>query len=272
MRDRIVVSLCFLADLHEEALTQANSIRNLMEISKYVDIVLLFSNENLIKQIRKEITIQEDVAEKTVFRELNSQIVNAIEILMTTMFEDRITKPLDFHDLYTFSLGLPTNIIIPFLAPEHRGHLKLVCLDRALDFPLVSICNSFVAKVLPILVSNKPGIESIDKHPKEMYEEILSKKLMVDMRGYTGDIRGVLDKNGGDPLKALVLGFGLADLRSYLESLDSAAYQWEAFHREALIDKPEERTKKLINKIREWYREYQNDVEAFIRERKGGTE
>ena len=270
MQNRIVVSLCFLADLHEEALTKANSVRNLMEISKHVDMVLLFSNESLIKQIKKEMTIHEDATKKTVFRELNSQIVNAVEILMTAMSEDKITKPLDFHDLHTFSLGLPTNIIIPFLAPEYRGHLKLVCLDHALDFPLVSIHNGFVVKVLPILISNRQGIENIDIHPKEMYEEILSKKLMVDMRGHTGDIRGVLDNNGGHPLKALVLGFGLADLGPYLDSLDIATYQWEAFHREAMVNNPEERTKELIEGIKEWCREYQDDVEAIVKERKGG--
>lgn len=271
MKDRIVVSLCFLADLHEEALTKANSARNLMEISKYVDMVLLFSNENLIKQIRKEITTSQDATKKTVFRELNSQIANAVEILMAAMSEDKITKPLDFHDLRTFSLGLPTKIIIPFLAPDNRGgHLKLVCLDRALDFSLVSICDGFIVKVLPILASNRPGIEDIDSHPKEMYEEILSKKLMVDMRGYTGDIRGVLDDNGCDSLRALVLGFGLADLKPYLESLDRAAYQWEAFHKEATIDNPKECTGELIEEIRDWYRKYQNEVETFIKDRKGG--
>jgi cell division GTPase FtsZ len=270
MEDRTIVSLCFLADLHEEALTKANSVRNLMETSKYVDMVFLFSNENLIRQIRKEEIIREDTEKKTVFRELNSQIVNAVEILTTAMYEDKITKPLDFHDLHTFSLGLPANIIIPFLAPDHHGHLKLVCLDRALDFPLVSICNDLTMKVLPILVSNKPGIENIDAHPKGMYEEILSKKLMVDMREYTGDVRGVLDNDGGDPLKALVLGFALADLRPYLNSLDIAAYQWEAFHEEAMINEPKETTRAVINEIKGWYREYQDKTEEFVGKRKGG--
>jgi cell division GTPase FtsZ len=270
MRDRSIMSLCFLADLHEEALTKANSVRNLMEISKYVDMVFLFSNENLIKQIRKEETVREGVEKRIVFRELNSQIVNAVEILMTAMYEDKTTKPLDFHDLHTFSLGLPTNVIIPFLAPDHREHLKVVCIDRALDFPLVSILNDLVMKVLPIMVSNKPGIENIETHPKEMYEEILSKKLMIDMRGYTGDIRGVLDDNGGDSLKSLILGFGLTDLRAYVDSVDMAAYQWKAFHEEAMIDEPRESTRVLIDEIREWYKKYQDDVETFVGERKGG--
>ena len=269
-KDRIVVSLCFLADLHEEALTKANSVRNLMEISKYVDFILLFSNENLIKHVREH---SENIKKhgKAQFRQLNSQIINAVEILMTAMFEERITKPLDFHDLKTFSLGLPTNVIIPFLAPEYmRGVLKVPCLDRALNFSMVPTCNGSIVKALPILVSGKTGIQYIDTHPKQMYEEIMSKKLMMDMKGYVGDVRGVLYDDGDDQLKVMILGFGLADLNPYLEYLDDAQYQWEAFFREAALDNPEHSAEKVIEEIQKWYREYTAKIESFIKNRKEG--
>jgi hypothetical protein len=271
-KDRIVISLCFLADFHEEILTRANSARNLMEISKNVNIVLLFSNENLITQIRKELPSLNST-KQPIFRKLNSRIVSAVEILTTAMCEEKITKPLDFHDLYTFSLGLPTNIIIPFLAPESESiNLKVPCLDCSLKYGLVPFHPGGVVKALPIIVSNKKGIEEIDNHPKEMYEEIFSKKLKLDMTGYVGDIRGVLDDNGGNPMKALALGFGLVDLSPYIGVLDDIVYQWEAFHEQAHIENPNNQTHKVIEAVREWYNKYMNDVKTFVSKRKGGIE
>lgn len=271
-KDRIVVSLCFLADFHEEILTRANSARNLMEISENVNIVLLFSNENLITQIKKEMS-HTNPNNRPIFRKLNSRIVSAVEILTTAMSEEKITKPLDFHDLHTFSLGLPTNIIIPFLAPESKSiNLKVPCLDCSLNYGLVPFYPGGVVKALPIIVSNKKGIEEIDNHPKEMYEEIFSKKLKLDMTGYVGDIRGVLDNNGSNPMKALALGFGLVDLSHYVEVLDDIVYQWEAFHEEANIENPNGQTHQVIEKVREWYNKYTNDVKSFVSKRKGGIE
>ena len=271
-KDRILVSLCFLADLHEEALTKANSIRNLMEISKNVNFIFLFSNENLIRYVKEQPNENNlKKQRKAQFRRLNSQIVNAVEILMTAMSEDRITKQLDFHDLNTFSLGLPTNIIIPFLAPEHlRGMLKVPCLDKALNFSLVPPCNGSIVKALPILISSKSGIQNIDTHPKQMYEEIMSKKLRVDMKGYVGDVRGILYDDGDDKLKVLVLGFGLADLYPYLEFLEDAQYQWRAFFEEAEKDNPDHSTKSIIEEIQEWYNQFNMNIESFLKDRKEG--
>lgn len=272
MKDRIVVSLCFLADLHEEALTKANSIRNLMEISRAVDIVLLFSNENLIDQVQKERIVQ-SYGEKFTFRKLNSLIVSAVEVLMTAMYEDKITKPLDFHDLKSFSLGLPTNIVIPFMAPDYQNvNLKVPCLDHCLDFSLVPFTYGRMAKILPIIISSTRGIEQIDEHPKDMYEEVISKKLMVDMRGYVGDVRGVLDDVERNPMKVLALGFGLADLAHYLDYLTDATYQWKAFHEEAGTKEPLQQTEQLIREIRQWYDDCSTRVESFIKDRAGGME
>lgn len=199
IQNTTLISLCFLASKEESPALNANSVRNLMEISKYVDIVLLFSNtqlEHYTDMTRHLFTNQAEGLEDV----KNLQICRVFDILLSSKHDFN-----DFRNIITDSAT--TNIVVPYLSMKNERIPPLSEID-ALNFPMAPVCEGTLIKAMPLFIGTDPRMSpsfvsnSSDGSSQrgffdntENYKQLIIGKLKPRMRDISfGELESIFDE------------------------------------------------------------------------------
>lgn len=270
IREPTVISICMLASALDGPLRMANSLNNLMAISKEADVVILFSNDILLK------SIGDRESRKMRERIMNEKIVEAMDILLSPMVCP-CSVEFDSNNLKTYlrmifyndeKVDIQLNIVIPFVSvKEEKAESAPVALNYALGAPQVPICNGSLISLVPFFLSSNEKIADEDFHYKnlniycrQVEVKHLQGKFKIDLQSVTG----VHDSNHGDGKKnvdVLALGLGKLDVESYITNLDHpfVKTKWNEFLRED--DKTYE---ERVEDIRMWMNKYMRNVDSIV--------
>jgi hypothetical protein len=219
IQNMTVISLCFLASKEENPLLNANSIRNLMEISQYVDIVLLFSNTKLDDYV--EITRDLFIDELEGLQEIkNFHVCRILDILLSSSHDFN-----DFRNIIT-EPGV-TNIVIPYISMKSERIPPLAEID-ALRYPMSPVREGTLIKAMPLFIGSdermKPSFAHKSKYERgggffdniENYKKWIMGKLRPLMKDISfGELESIFDKDY-HRLDTLILTACVADLSENL--------------------------------------------------------
>ena len=279
IQNATVISLCFLASKIENPLYIANSIRNLMEISKYVDIVLLFSNTKLWEYTEKTRYMFADELEG--FQNImNFHICRVLDILLSSEHDFN-----DFRNIIT-DPGV-SNIMVPFISMKNERIPPLSLLD-ALKYPMASVCEGTLIKAVPLFIGDNPGMNPSFAHRSkhkyqegffdntESYKQWIIGNLRPQIRDISlEELESIFD-NDYNRLDTLILATCAADLSENLgknnSNIDSAIDFWQIKIAEGarywlpkLLNK-DLNAENIKDELLQWYAEYLRKFERKIEE------
>lgn len=276
-REPTVISVCFLASKMDGPLRMANSLHNLMKISREADIVLLFSNEILLSGFSGGKT--EDKQDGDRYLQINEKIVKAIDVLLspTAVSElgGHVNVEFDPHNLKTYlrmifddgGSPFPVNVAVPFVSVEEEKNLAApVAFNYALGSEQVPICRGSLMSLVPFFLSSSSdmGREEFHHENLELYDkQIEVKGLQENYKLELESVTGVSDseyRKSSKNIDVLVLGLAKLNFEDYEEALESPRVQvkWAEF----LGDK-EETSARLTQRVREWMDKYNQKVDEF---------
>ncbi|MGD2249516.1 MAG: hypothetical protein PVF58_14010 [Candidatus Methanofastidiosia archaeon] len=284
VQNTTVISLCFLASKSETPLLNANSVRNLMEISKHVDIVLLFSNTNLAEYTEKTRHLFGDEL-KGLQDIKNLHVCRVLDILLSSNHDFN-----DFRNIIT-EPGV-TNIVLPHISMKNERIPPLSEID-ALKYPMAKIFESTLIKAMPLFIGSDPRMSSsFAQHSSEYhrgffdntenYKQWIVGKLKPRMQDIAfGELEPIFDEEC-NRLDTLILTACAVDLSENLGknniNLEQTVDFWRTkigegsrYWRPKLSD-PDLDAEDIKDDVVEWHEEYLEKFEKRIEEfnKKGG--
>ena len=278
-REPTVISLCMLASKLDGPLRMANSLNNLMAVSKEVDVVICFSNDVLLENIGKI------KSRETIEKIMNEKIVEAMDILLSPMVGE-CSVEFDPNNLKTYlrmsfyndkKLDIQLNVVAPFVSiHEEKAESAPVALNYALGAPQVPIHNGSLISLVPMFLSSNPDISEEYLHHKNLKiygRQVEVKHLQDRFKIELQSVTGVHDRDhgdGGKSIDVLALGLGKLDLDEYLHNLDHphVKAKWNEFlmengkmHEEKAdeiriwLQKYNQKVDTMVDKMREWHEE-----------------
>jgi hypothetical protein len=286
IQNTTVISLCFLASRAENPLLNANSIRNLKEISQYVDIVLLFSNTKLEEYI--EITRHLFVDELDGLEKIkNFHICRVLDILLSSSH--------DFNDIRNIITDPgTTNIVVPYLSMKSERIPPLSEID-ALKYPMVPVCEDTLIKAMPLFIGADQRMDPSFAHQgnsgpyraffdnTENYKQWIVGKLKPRIRDISfGELESIFDEDY-HRLDTLVLAACAANLSENLGegnvNVDLTMDFWQTkigegsrYWHPKLLNK-DLKAEDIRNEVLQWHIEYLKKFEKRIEEfnQRGGV-
>jgi hypothetical protein len=276
-REPTVISVCFLASKMDGPLRMANSLHNLMKISREADIVLLFSNEILLSGFSGGKT--EDKQDGDRYLQINEKIVKAIDVLLspTAVSElgGQVSVEFDPHNLKTYlrmifddgGTPFPVNVAVPFVSVEEEKNLAApVAFNYALGSEQVPIYQGSLMSLVPFFLSSSldMGKEEFHHENLELYDkQIEVKGLQENYKLELESVTGIADseyRKSSKNIDVLILGLAKLNFEDYEEALESPRVQvkWAEF----LGDK-QETSDRFIQRVREWIDKYNQKVDEF---------
>ncbi len=275
-----VVSICFLHFLGGFRL-MANSVRNLNEVSREADFVILFSNEVL----KEKLGLSYEPEGVEMLHDLNREITRTLDVLLSsTSHKTEVTGTIDPKDIssyLTMSIGgkLNLNILAPFVSRHSKSFEgELISLQDSLHNPLVPVREGEILQLLPIFLSSREEIAKegyLESKRNELIEQV--KKVQKTIK--TPNVEqffGVFDgniKNKGRFVDTLVLALANVDLTEYLSTLELPIVrnQWQSWKRDAAEEFGVDRKisnnwfDDLKKQIVSWNADYQEELQMLIR-------
>jgi hypothetical protein len=278
VQNTTVISVCFLASKWETPLLNANSIRNLMEISKHVDIVLLFSNTKLGDYVEKTRHMFADELEG--FQNIkNFHVCRVLDILLSSSHDFN-----DFRNIITES-GV-TNIVVPSISMKSERIPPLSEID-ALKYPMAHVCEGTLIRAMPLFIGSdhrmRPSfVHQSNEHlggffdSTENYKQWIVGKLKPRIKDISfGELEPIFDENYSR-LDALVLTACAIDLSENLgennANLDQTIDFWQtkigegALYWHPKLANPDLNAKGIRNDVIQWHKKYLEKFERKIEE------
>ena len=273
-----VISICFLASKVDGPFRMANSLHNLMNISREADIVLLFSNETLLKDINIEEVGNEEKKEEEYLR-MNERIVKAVDILFSPTAAPElggcVNVEFDPQNLKTYLRmifdegGSPfaVNIVVPFISIEEKRSLSVpIAFYYALGAKQVPIFKNSLMNLVPIFLSSNMKIckEKFFSDNLDIYnDQIRARGLQSDFDVMMESLTSVADpeyKKGSQDIDVLALGLAKLNLEQYRKVLEHPMVltRWANFYKGT-----SKTAEGQARKIMEWMDTYNKKIDEF---------
>ncbi|MGD2071912.1 MAG: hypothetical protein PVG65_00275 [Candidatus Thorarchaeota archaeon] len=272
-RKPTVISVCFLASIMDGPLRMANSLHNLMKISKEADIVLLFSNEILLK------SSSDGKTEEERYLHMNERIIKAVDVLLSPTAVSElggcVSVEFDLNNLKTYlrmilddgGSSFPLNIAIPFVSIEGEKNVAApVAFNYALGAEQVPIFKGSLLSMVPFFLSSSREVcrEEFHNENFELYTKQIEVKGLQDSYDLPLEsITGVADfefRKDSKGIDVLALGLAKLNLDEYEDVLRSprVMVKWGEF-----LQKEQVTSDRLTQRVKEWIDTYNQKIDEF---------